>query len=309
MSTRARRPHRALRATGGLLAAALTVSGCASGGGAEPAAIPPLASPPTNEIEPGRFVWYDLVTEDVDAARRFYGALFGWEFTEVDGDRLHIVTVNGRDIASIIDLEDTVQEIEGAAWFSSVSVLDVDAAAAEASRGGTLNVQPTDAPNRGRYSVIEDPHGALLVLLRATGGDPVEHDEIGSGEFLWTELWTSDAREAVSWYESLLDYESDFTGDDRRQYWLMSRAGEPRAGIGQLPFEADPAWLPYVAVADAEGTVDRVVELGGEVLIRPEATVRGSTAVIVDPNGGILAVQEWPLPDEGSDDETRGGSR
>ena len=28
----------------------------------------------------GKFVWHDLITDDIGAARRFYAGLFGWEF-------------------------------------------------------------------------------------------------------------------------------------------------------------------------------------------------------------------------------------
>jgi predicted enzyme related to lactoylglutathione lyase len=34
---------------------------------------------------PGKFIWYDLATEDTAASRAFYGAVFGWKFREVAG--------------------------------------------------------------------------------------------------------------------------------------------------------------------------------------------------------------------------------
>jgi hypothetical protein len=51
--------------------------GCAS---SKPA--PPLVAPaPTGETL-GKFVWHDLVSDDVPAARRFYGEMFGWQFLD-----------------------------------------------------------------------------------------------------------------------------------------------------------------------------------------------------------------------------------
>jgi predicted enzyme related to lactoylglutathione lyase len=247
-------------------------------------------------------VWYDLLTEDVEGARQFYGELFGWRFTGVDGgDAVTIARVNGREVAAIVSLEGTQQEIDGAAWFSSVSVSDVDDASARARRGGTLNVEPRDLPNRGRYAVIHDPLGAAFVLLRATGGDPVDRDDFEPGEFLWTELWTTDARQAVAYYEAVLGYTAEFMGVEPRPYFLMSRDGEPRAGIGELPpGEARAAWVPYITVTDAQAIADRVEGLGGELLVAPDAMIRGSAAVMADPSGAIFAVQEWPVPDEGA---------
>jgi len=70
------------RVRAGLLAlVAAAVAACASSG---PTVIP-ITPEPTDEYHPGKFVWYDLLTEDLDRAKRFYGGLFGWEF-EADGD-------------------------------------------------------------------------------------------------------------------------------------------------------------------------------------------------------------------------------
>jgi hypothetical protein len=38
------------------------------------------------------------------------------------------------------------------------------------------------------------------------------------------------------------------------------------------------------------------------VILPPEAISRGSAALIADPTGGIIAVQEWPLPNQGDGD-------
>src|SRR5690348_3386948 len=35
------------------------------------------------QYHPGKFAWFDLVTDDLAAARRFYGAVFGWQFLTV----------------------------------------------------------------------------------------------------------------------------------------------------------------------------------------------------------------------------------
>ena len=42
--------------------------------------LPPLTDPPSGEQIPGKFVWSDLFSNDIDANRQFYGQLFGWEW-------------------------------------------------------------------------------------------------------------------------------------------------------------------------------------------------------------------------------------
>ena len=42
--------------------------------------LPALTDPATDENIPGKIVWADYFTSDLDLARRFYGELFDWEW-------------------------------------------------------------------------------------------------------------------------------------------------------------------------------------------------------------------------------------
>ena len=63
----------------GTLACLVLASACASTPRLE---LPPVTRAPTQLVKPGKFVWQDLVTQDVAAARSFYAALFGWTYRE-----------------------------------------------------------------------------------------------------------------------------------------------------------------------------------------------------------------------------------
>ena len=60
------------------LAAIALVCGAASALGADQPALPPITSVSGSPRLPGKFVWADLVTDDVLAAQKFYAAL-GYE--------------------------------------------------------------------------------------------------------------------------------------------------------------------------------------------------------------------------------------
>jgi predicted enzyme related to lactoylglutathione lyase len=48
-------------------------------------------------------------------------------------------------------------------WGCYVTVSDVDATAAKAEElGGKILMPPTDIPNVGRFSVLQDPKGAVI---------------------------------------------------------------------------------------------------------------------------------------------------
>jgi predicted enzyme related to lactoylglutathione lyase len=282
-----------------------TVGACASSGPA--VTLNPVTPAPTGTHKIGKFVWYDLVTEDVPAVKRFYSELFGWRYEEIQGDDV-VYTVIRHDetaIGGIVALDADDDRVPSSRWLSTLSVEDVDAAAdLIESAGGTVNMDPRDVPDRGRLALITDPQGAMVLLARTTGGDPLDVDPDArpiANRWMWTELWAYDVGAAFELYASLVGYHAetfDIPGDT--DYQVLMRDGRRRAGIIHLPWqEVTPNWLPYVNVKDPVATAARVEELGGQVLIPPRPDIRnGSVGVVTDPSGAAFAIQKWPVDDE-----------
>jgi predicted enzyme related to lactoylglutathione lyase len=248
--------------------------------------LPPIGGPPTQQTQPGRFVWVDLVTRDVASARAFYGGLFDWTF---EGEASYVTVLHaGVPIAGM--LARGVAEGESM-WISSLSVTDVDRAAERVRRaGGVVRRGPVDAGERGRMALVTDPGGALVLLLRAPGGDPP--DVLAEpGAWFWRELWTHDVPEALAFYAAVADYEPreiEFRGGT---YTILETDGDPRAGVTELPDpEIRSNWLPYVRVKDPDRTIVRAERLGARLLVRDE-----NAAILLDPNGAPLGIQRWPL--------------
>ncbi len=280
-----------------------TLSGCST----PKSRVPPLTPTPTGTYQIGKFVWYDLITDDVAAVKVFYGGLFGWEFDDIETekDNFTLASHRGVPIAGIVYLEREDPAVSQSQWVSSVSVPDVDRAAEYVKeQGGELHWGPKDVPDRGRVAIVSDPQGALFALVRASGGDPPDQVPLPGG-WLWTELWTRDLAAALSFYESLAGYTHETTdvisGD---QYHLLKRDDRARAGVRQLRWEdVRPNWLPYVLVDDPATVVARVDGLGGRVVIALNEEIRGgNVALIADPSGGIFAIQKWQM-----DESERGG--
>lgn len=121
----------------------------------------------------GTFCWNELSTNDLDAAKRFYTELLGWQLKESDATGMkytEIVASTGEHIGGIYQ---SGPECGGEApphWMSYVAVDDVDARAARVeSLGGKVCVPPMDIPNVGRFCVINDPSGAALSLITLKG--------------------------------------------------------------------------------------------------------------------------------------------
>ena len=257
--------------------------------------------PASDRVTAGKFVWHDLLTDDVDGAKRFYGDLFGWEFREVNGLEYTLVESGGTPIAGIALHSPRDPADNESQWLSSLSVRNVDQAIHTARQeGGEVLEGPLDLPGRGRFAIIADPQGAVLALLRASGGDPVDAP-LPTNAWIWSELWAHDTTESGNFYRALVGYEFksvvEPSGDE---YLLLERDGVPRAGLVPLPWkQIQSSWLSYVRVSSTKQILERTPALGGRIVLGPEATGDDRLAVIADPKGAVLAVQEVGDADSG----------
>lgn len=117
---------------------------------------------------PGAFSWCELMTTDPQAAARFYGTLFGWTLETMDGAGMpYQVIKTGTDaIGGIMGMPPGAPPGMPPTWAAYVTVEDVDALAKQVeSLGGKVIMPPTDIPQVGRFSVIQDPQGAMLNVI------------------------------------------------------------------------------------------------------------------------------------------------
>ena len=259
--------------------------------------IPPITTDSGAVASHGKFVWHELLTEDLDAVKAFYSDLFGWTYQATDAPNYTLVLQDGRPICGIVDVKEENADLHESQWISVLSVADVDeAVAATRQAGGKVHVKPVDLPGRGRLAVVSDPQGAVIAYLRAVHGDPPDRSaEIG--EWLWTELWTSDLDAAEEFYEGLVGYELETrTILEDIEYKVFTAGGTPRAGLILKPMvEVGTHWLPYVRVEDPAEIVGRVEALGGHVILAPSEDARkGTAAIVIDPSGAAVALQKWP---------------
>jgi|RhiMethySRZTD1v2_1073278.scaffolds.fasta_scaffold00987_19 uncharacterized protein len=253
-------------------------------------------------VESGRFVWHDLMTKDVNAAKRFYGGLFGWTFENTKrGDRPYVLARIGADpVAGIVD----VSSLPDAApqWISFMAVPDVEKTI-ELVRfgGGKVLAEPREVASVARAAVVSDPQGAPLGLaqLHREIRGIVDPTRPVASRFFWQEYLAGDAAKALEFYKRLGGYESAVT--DARlgiEYHVLRTATRPRAGLFQLPESSDvlPTWLPYVLVEYPAILAQQVPGLGGRILLPADAARRNNSLVVIaDPGGAPLALQRYPF--------------
>lgn len=134
--------------------------------------------------EPGALSWNELATRDIDAAKAFYGAVFGWEGeTNAYGETSYTEwKLGGRSVGGMIAMNEQWPAEVPPHWMVYFAVEDADAAVARAEElGGRVAVPPTDTP-AGRFAVLNDPHGAVFSVIALTAGTGDGGGEAQTGE-------------------------------------------------------------------------------------------------------------------------------
>jgi predicted enzyme related to lactoylglutathione lyase len=261
--------------------------GCATVGSD---ALPSINAQPSSAHQTGSFVWFDLLSEDVDAARAFYSALFGWHIQPSDDDGTYLMIHNGsRAIGGIVAHENRDPQAVESLWIGSLSVEDVDrAAAAVRNHGGKVLEEPLNAMPRGRMALVSDPAGAVLALLRSDAGDPADEPP-GEGDWLWTDLIIDDAGPVKDFYYPVAGFTLRAVEDlEQHSYSVFMAGRQPQAGMVVLDWEGIEAnWLPYVRVKDLETTIATARQLGGRLIYQQD-----DVAVLVDPTGAAFGIQQ-----------------
>jgi predicted enzyme related to lactoylglutathione lyase len=114
--------------------------------------------------EPGTMCWNELMTTDVESARKFYSGLFNWrlkvtpEYTEA--------SVGDVATAGMMQMDERMRGVPPH-WMPYFCVFDCDVTAKKAKGlGATAHVEPADIPNVGRFAVFGDPQGALFAVIQ-----------------------------------------------------------------------------------------------------------------------------------------------
>ena len=112
-----------------------------------------------------RFVWNELMTGDVEGAKRFYAGLLGWQydrFPMADGEDYWIIKGGERGIGGIMKAPPGAPTM----WVAYIAVDDVDAVVADAQRKGAKVMKPPfDVPQVGRLAFLQDPTGAMIAWI------------------------------------------------------------------------------------------------------------------------------------------------
>src|SRR5215472_3090169 len=113
--------------------------------------------------------WNELSTRDVEAAKRFYSAVFGWDpHTHGEGAQAYTEWhLSGKSIGGMMETPAQVPAAVPPYWLTYFAVADPDAIVKKAQElGATVIVPATDIP-QGRFAVLSDPAGATFAIIKS----------------------------------------------------------------------------------------------------------------------------------------------
>ena len=132
------------------------------------------AAAPPADVGPGRIAWFDITTTDLPRSKDFYGKLFDWQFTAVQGtDQAAEIVAGGTPIGTLRSAEGQITPFNGVVY---VQVTDIQASCKKAKElGGTVPPGfPFNLPDGiGAIAVVVDPAGHPIGIYSRTPLAPV----------------------------------------------------------------------------------------------------------------------------------------
>jgi predicted enzyme related to lactoylglutathione lyase len=120
------------------------------------------------------------------------------------------------------------------------------------------------------------------------------------GQFVWHELWTSDAGAATSFYTKVVPWKTQSWDQDSSYSMWVAKNG-PVGGIASLGDVPAPKWLAYIGVDDVAATVEAAKGLGARIVKgATEIPNMGVYALLADPQGAEFGIYKSNQPSNGA---------
>ncbi len=116
----------------------------------------------------GTFCWNELMTRDIEGAKRFYRDTIGWSFEpmKMDWGTYWIAKSGDKTVGGLFDLVSPDFDGVANAWMSYIAVDDVDARIAKAEKSGGKLMRPIfGVPGVGRIAILMQPDGAGVAWM------------------------------------------------------------------------------------------------------------------------------------------------
>ena len=249
----------------------------------------------------GGFIWYELMTTDPAAAKRFYDAVVGWDIATdsvAPGIEYRMIgRSDGGNAGGVLTLsEEMLSSGARPVWLGYLHVDDVDAKTeAIAADGGEVTMPPWDQPGVGRLAMVADPDGASFYLMDPLPpeGQPDAVSDVFSTDdaqhIRWNELSASDPDRAIAFYKRHFGWGQEGAMDmgDLGQYRFLQNGDVTIGAVMTKPPQMPrPKWTYYIGVDDIDRALAAIHAGGGRIINGPMEIPGGEYAIdAIDPAG------------------------
>lgn len=255
----------------------------------------------------GRFIWYELMTPDADAAAKFYGAVIGWKISDhanpqASGmDYRMIGRSDGGQAGGVLLL--TPEMLEHGArptWLGYLQVTNVDSAIAAIEADGGKTLMPKNALPVGTIAMMADPLGTPFYIMDPIPppGSPDAQSDVFDPNAVqrvrWNELASPDLARAKAFYAKHFGFEFNevMPMGEMGDYCFIDHDGVRLGAIMQKPAASPIAsWLFYFGVPSVP-TAQAAIENGGGKVMHGPQEVPGDDVIVIatDPQGAVFGV-------------------
>ncbi len=248
----------------------------------------------------GEFCWAELGTNDVAGAKKFYGSVFGWSFSDMPlPENMGVYTmceVGGKQVGAMFHADP--KNPAPPHWAAYISCDSVDEIAGRvAANKGKVVVPPMDVMDVGRMVVFQDPTGATI-----SAWQPMKHQGFERknehGAACWVELLTNNIDVAAGFYSRVFNWTLKSSAPGAPMAYTEFQVADKSVG-GMMAIEASwgpmpPVWNTYFQCTDIHAVLGRIKDNGGKVVM-PATKIEnmGEFALISDPSGAHFSVIEF----------------
>lgn len=252
---------------------------------------------------PCPFIWYDLVTTDVDAATRFYAAVAGLSYSKggAPDKPYHHAYADGVGVGGCVALmPETLARGAKPLWTGYIYVADVDAAiTAMVADGASVMMPRFDVPGEGAIALLADPWGAPIHVMTpdGTGESQAFQPQPAPGHMGWNELATPEPEAAIAFYGKHFGWAFPEPIDmgPMGKYHFLSFSADGVAPAGaiyrQPPDMPRSLWTYYIWADDIDAAMTRTTENGGTIVHGPHQVPGGQFIFLgIDPQAAHFAM-------------------
>lgn len=255
----------------------------------------------------GRFVWWDLMTVDIEKSASFFASLLECDVLSPEDEPSYLMLAPAGTEEPLFGFV-AIEPEEGVTshWMGYVAVPDLTATLERVPElGGAIALATDDLPEEDadevpmKFSIVTDAQGSVFALMpdNGTGAAPAADEVPAIGRIAWVELLAQDREAAASFYHELLGWEVGPEHDrpDEGKAHALFEAGESGRVFGLLRDQPRgspmaPHWAYFIRVPDLDQAIVRARELGGFIYEDPAVVDGGRRVIMLDPTGAPVAL-------------------